>query len=160
VKNYSNIQLLLSSIGKSLKGVLTLDMLFNDELSSSSTQEICFEFEGELTLRLFCSADGSSICWDSNSLQQIDMDEYGKFAIHDANENNLWRNLIDVDLEKIYLIESNLEHSVFAVKFYFGNDFEFVIANIGDDLVFQNQLSSNVLDEEKATFLDIATISM
>lgn len=160
MKNYSNTQLLLSSIGKNLKGVLTLDMLFNDELSSSSTQEICFEFEGELTLRLFCSADGSSICWDSNSLQQIDMDEYGKFTIHDANENNLWKNLIDVDLEKIYLIESNLEHSVFAVKFYFGNNFEFVIANIGDDLVFQNQLSSDVLDEEKATFLDIATISM
>lgn len=159
MKNYSDIQLLLSSIGKKLKGVLTLDMLSNDALSSSDAQEICFEFEEALILRLFCGTDGSSICWDNNSLQPIDMDEYGKLVIHDSNENSLWRNLIGVDLEKIYLIESNLENSIFAVKFYFRNGFEFVISNIGDDLVFQHQLSSDILDEEEATFLDITTIS-
>lgn len=159
MKNYTDTQLLLSFIGKNLKEVLTLDMFPNDASVSLSAQEICFEFEGELILRLFCGADGSSICWDGNSLQSVDMDEYGKLIICDASENYLWRNLIDVDLERIYLIESNLECSVFAVKFCFKGNFEFVISNLGDNLVFQHQLSSDILDEEKATFLDITTIS-
>ena len=54
------------------------------------------------------------------------------------------------NLEKIYLVTSEIEKSIFAVKFVFSNGSELVIANLGDDLRLQKQLALKIIEGSDA----------
>lgn len=159
MKYYSNPQCLSLAVDKQLNKVLALTFCCNGDLGNSSFQEIYFEFEGQISVRIFCGVDGSSICWDNSNLQPLDMGEYGKLTVLDlSNYNQLWKDLVYKRLEKLYLVSSEIEKCIFAVKFIFGNDLELAIANIGDNLIFQKQLPIEIIEEEKARFIDVKEI--
>jgi hypothetical protein len=156
MKPESDIQHLTSLIGQKLKKFLALSYYFDEEPNCSSIQEIRFEFDGSFFIRVFCGTDGTSIYWDTSDLLPISMGEYGEFKIVDLlKSDNVWNDLIDKNLEKIYLVTSEIEKSIFAVKFVFSNGSELVIANLGDDLRLQKQLALKIIEEEKCEFLDI-----
>lgn len=111
------------------------------------------------TIRIFCGVDGSSICWDNRDLCPIDMGEHGKLivsAISDYDE--IWKSLLYQTLERIYLVSSETEKCVFALKFVFSDRLEVVITNLGDDLIFLKKLLPKIIEEEKAKFTDIQEI--
>jgi hypothetical protein len=156
VKFYSDVQNLSFCVGTKLRKVLGLVFCYNRGFDYSSLQEISLEFEGLKPIRFFCGVDGSSICWDNNDLQPLSMDEYGEVTICNISDSDeLWKNLVDRKLEKVYLVTSEIDNCVFAVKLVWGYGWESVIANIGDDLAVEKQLSVKIVEEEKAEFLDI-----
>jgi hypothetical protein len=84
------------------------------------------------------------------------MGEYGEVRVCNiSNSDELWQHLIHKRLEKVYLVILEMEKCIFAVEFVFIYCLELVIANLGDDLIFQKQLSSEIITEEKTIFQDI-----
>ena len=157
--SYSDIQNLSVCIGRNLIKVLGLVFCFKGDTNSSSVEEVYLEFSDLKFLRFFCSSDGSSIRWDCNELQPVNMDEYGEAIIQDISESDeLWKNLVYRKTAQVYLVRSETEECFFAVKFIFDNCEELVIANLGDDLVIRQQLLSKIIEEEKAQFLDLQEI--
>lgn len=160
MKIYSNVQYLSVVVDRKLKKILALCYVSDKNIDYSSIQEIKLEFEGLKSVRIFCGVDGSSICWDTSDLQPISMDEYGEVKIYDlSNSEELGKDLINQKIEKVYLVTSEIENCIFAVKFVFSYDRELIVANIGDDLRLQKQLAPEILDEEKSQFLNIQEIT-
>lgn len=160
MKIYSDLKYLLLIIGKKLNKTSSLNYYCDEDPNSLSIQEIQLEFDGLKSLRIFCGSDGSSICWDNGDLKPINMGEYGKVVISSLSKHHEeWENLFDKKLEKVYLVTSEIEKCIFAIKFVFSYNFELVVANIGDDLKLQKKLTPEILKEEKSLFLDIQETS-
>jgi hypothetical protein len=156
MKVYSDSKYLSLIIGKKLNEILALSYYCDEELNSLSIQEIQLEFDELKSVRIFCGTDGSSICWDNEDIKPISMGEYGEVVISSLSKHHAeWENLVDKKLEKVYLVTSEIENCIFAIKFVFSYNFELVIANIGDDLKLKKKLTLEILEEEKSLFLDI-----
>lgn len=159
MRNYSNAESLSLAIGRQLNKVFALTFGCNEDLENSLVEEISLEFEGLRAVRIFCGVDGSSICWDNRDLLPIDMGKDGKLTISIISEHDeLWKSLLNQRLKKVCLVISEIEKCIFALKFIFSNGLELVIANIGDDLMFRQQLPLQIIEEEKARFVDIQEI--
>ena len=157
---YSDVQCLSLVVGQKLKKVLALSYCCEGDINSSSIQEVQLELEELNSVRVFCGVDGSSICWDQSDLQPLSMGEYGELKICNLSESDkLCKDLVDKKLEKVYLVTSEIENCIIALKFVFSDAFELVLLNIGDDLKLQKQLSHEILKEEKSQFLDIQQIT-
>jgi hypothetical protein len=160
MKIYSDSRYLSLIIGKKMNKILALSYCCDEALNSMSIQEIQLEFDGLKSVRIFCGTDGSSICWDNADIKPISMGEYGEVVISSLSKHHEeWENLVNKKLEKVYLVTSEIENCIFAIKFVFGYNFELVIANIGDDLKLQKKLTLEILEEEKSLFLDIQETS-
>ena len=123
--------------------VLALTFYCDRNLISPSVQEIYLEFEGLSSVRVFCGVDGSSICWDNNELQPLSMGEHGELRVCNISKSDeLWQQLIQKRLEKVYLAILEIEKCIFGFKFVFSSCLELVIAHLGDELTFQKQLPS------------------
>lgn len=84
------------------------------------------------------------------------MGEYGELRVCNISKyDELWQQLIHKRLEKVYLVISEIEKCIFGVKFVFSSCLELVIANLGDELIFQKQLFSEIIDKEKARFQEL-----
>lgn len=160
MKIYSDIQYLSLVVGRELKKILALCYAFDRKINYSSIQEIQLQFEGLKSIRVFCGVDGSSICWDSSDLQPLSMGEYGEVKICDLSDyDESGKNLVNQKIETIYLVTSDIENCIFAVKFVFSSDRELIVANIGDDLRLRKQLPPEIFEEEKSHFFDIREIT-
>lgn len=84
------------------------------------------------------------------------MGEFGEVKVCNILDfDELWKDLVHKRLEKAYLVISEIEKGIFAVKFVFSYGLELVIANLGDDLIFQKKLSLEIIEEEEARFIYI-----
>jgi hypothetical protein len=149
---------LLSVVGKKLDKVLA--QVFNYKSNSSelfSLHALSLEFNGIDSGRIFCGIDGSTLCWDTKRLEIFKMNNYGEEKVFDlSNTDEIWINLVGRKLIKVYLINSEIENGIFAVQLIFDGSLEVFIANLGDELVFDRQLSKEIIDEEKAKFIAIS----
>jgi hypothetical protein len=164
MKNYSDIKCLLDIIGKKLTKILALVYWYGGKISADPLLEIQFEFEGLNSVRVFCGSDGSTICWNNSDIEPFSMDECGELKIFNLSDSDMlwsdivWKNVIDKTLERVYLVTSEIQESIFAIKFVFSDGYELVIANLGDELRIQRQLLIEIIEEENCQFVDINQI--
>jgi hypothetical protein len=165
MKNHSDIKYLLNIVGKELTKILVLVYLYGGNIDiEAPIQEIQFEFEGLNSLRVFCGSDGSTICWNDSALKPGNMDECGELKIFNLSNSDMlwsdivWKNLIDKTLEKVYLVTSEIQKSIFAIKLVFSDDYELVIVNLGDELKIQKQLLLEIIEEQNSQFMNLQEI--
>jgi hypothetical protein len=155
-RDRSTLEWLSLAVGKQLSKATALVFQSRDETTATVTQELSLEFEGISASKIFCDADGASLCWDESKLTPFSMDEYGELVLSVLSEtDNLWKELVHKQLEQVYLIESTREETVFALRLVFAKNLEVVIANLGDELVVQKQLPEDVMEEEQGRYWKI-----
>uniref|UniRef100_UPI0036D7E049 hypothetical protein n=1 Tax=Photorhabdus sp. RM322S TaxID=3342825 RepID=UPI0036D7E049 len=145
-------------IGSRLKSVQGLVYMLHVE-DIEHPQELFFEFEGaDISRKISCGQDGSSLVVCSKPMIESDLGEYGKQIIKDISQHSIFNRLIGQKLSCFNAIYSEIEQCVIGFSFIFYNYGQISLLNLGDEIYIYNDIPECIFLEEKITLVKIVNL--
>jgi hypothetical protein len=143
-----------SIIGKKLNAIYGLIYIYLTE-DINHPQELQIIFENEITRKISCGSDGSTLRIDNSPMIESDLGEYGKQLIMDISNVPVFQQAVGEKLEKLEVIESKREQCIVGINLKFSNSIIINILTIGDEISYYTSIPLSIVEDEELIFLPI-----